>query len=63
MNEGKTLAYSKAMSFLTFITKRSILDVAAALDPPLSSTELILTNNPCSFQNAFVIKTGLLSFH
>ena len=49
MNEGKTLAYSKATSFLTFITKRSILDVAAALDPPLSSTELILTNNPCSF--------------
>lgn len=35
MNEGKTLAYSKATSFLTFITKRSILDVAAALDPPL----------------------------
>ena len=58
MNEGKTLAYSKAMSFLTVITKRSILDVAAALDPPLSSTELILINNPCSFQNAFVIKTG-----
>ena len=28
-----------------------------------SSTELILTNNPCSFQNSFVIKTGLLSFH
>ena len=50
---------------LTIITKHSILDVAAVLNPPLSSINfwLIQTNSSRKFQDTCTIVTGFSDFH
>ena len=44
---------------------KSLIKAATCYKNPKnpSSIDLILTNNPCSFQNSYVIETGLSDFH